>query len=111
MCGVQRSAGQTARNNYREESGSEDDLVPKRQHRPRPALLPGQPGPSGPRGMLGQQQQLDRRQGAAQELGRRRVATRAARVDTASEEEEEEEEARRVSSRGRVRRPNPRLLD
>ena len=76
---LQRSSGQTGRNNYREPSDEDDDdLVPKRHHRQRHRM------------------NLNRHYNEEEE-------------DNDNDNDNGNNPG--VSSRGRIRRPNPRLLD
>ena len=98
---LQRSAGQTARHNFREES-TDDDLPPKRHHRPKS-------GPSG----LGRGRGILTRGGGHNGLA---APARPPYSMTDSSEENDDDEADApggsgVSSRGRVRRPNPKLME
>ena len=85
----QRASGQTARNNYREES-DDDDLVPKRHH--------------------GQRHGHHLNRARSGRGDNNEEATRA-RGDDNEDNTDNNQEEPGVSSRGRIRRPNPRLLD
>jgi len=102
----QRSAGQSARHNFREES-TDDDLPPKRHHRPK----------SGPSGALGRGRGLLTRGGGHSSGVSARARPPSDMTESSDDDDEENyDEADApggsgVSSRGRVRRPNPKLMD
>ena len=87
----QRSSGQTARNNYREDS-DDDDLVPKRHHGQR------------------QGHHLNRARSRSGRGDNNEDGSRG-RGDNNEDNTDNNQEDPGVSSRGRIRRPNPRLLD
>jgi len=100
----QRSAGQSARHNFREES-TDDDLPPKRHHRPKS-------GPSG----LGRGRGLLTRGGGHSGVAASARPPSDMTESTDDDDDDDDDEADApggsgVSSRGRVRRPNPRLMD
>ena len=102
----QRSAGQSARHNFREES-TDDDLPPKRHHRPK----------SGPSGVLGRGMGLLTRGGGHSSGVSARARPPSDMTESSDDDDEEDYDevdapgGSGVSSRGRVRRPDPKLMD
>merc|ERR1712083_1227370 len=101
----QRSSGQSARHNFREAS-TDDDLPPIRHHRPK----------AGPSGGLGRGRGLLTRGGGHTSGIASRARPPSDSTESTDDDDEDDDEADTpsgsgVSSRGRVRRPNPRLMD
>eukprot|EP00092_Neocalanus_flemingeri_P004293 GFUD01004614.1.p1 GENE.GFUD01004614.1~~GFUD01004614.1.p1 ORF type:complete len:2283 (-),score=565.95 GFUD01004614.1:61-6909(-) len=101
----QRSAGQSARPNFREDS-TDDDLPPKRHHRPKP----------GPSGMGRGRGLLTRGGGHSGVAAAARPPSDMTESSDSNDDDDDDYEADApggsgVSSRGRVRRPNPKLME
>ena len=99
----QRSAGQSARNNYREES-TDDDLPPKRHHRPK-----ARSNPALERSRITTQRGSPN-EGTSTSRGRM-TANASEHSDSEENEDDDNHTNQRISSRGRIRKPNPRLMD